>query len=313
MIISVGKKVDTRRALNFGTHNGIFHCDEVVAMAILEIAHMETKVHVVRTRVPEELKKLDIAVDIGGGMFDHHMAGFNACRKTGEKYASAGLVWRQFAEKAIKNVMAEEGISIDDDGIAKIKEQIDKKIIIPVDMEDNGESEGNSSHMFSFIPKYLPSWLKDPDYDEAFGRVEAMVCDILVEIVRNEIVQIVTEQELQKKCDSIKDEILQIPAQTMPWVEYVVDYNKAHNNKVKFVVFRYHAGGWAAQCVPPSMEEKFKQLVPFPKEWAGGNEETLPGISGIQEATFCHNGCFFARARTKYAIIEMCQVAMNKA
>ena len=90
--------------------------------------------------------------------------------------------------------------------------------------------------------------------------------------------------------DHIKDGILEIPAQTMPWVEYVVEYNKIHNNKVKFVIFRYPAG-----------------------EWAGGNEKTLPEISGIKEATFCHNGCFFARARMKCAIIEMCHIAMNKA
>ena len=309
MIIGVGENSNAKCTMNFGTHNGIFHCDEVVGIATLEIAHMNTNAYVVRTRNLDELNKLDIVIDIGGGMFDHHMAGFNVCRTTGEKYASAGLVWNDFAEKAIRNVMIEEGISIDDNDINTIKKQIDKEFIIPVDMEDNGEKVTN--HTFSFIPKFLPSWMEIPNYDEAFGRVESIVSGILKEIIKDKIVQVATKKELEKRYNCIDDGILEIPAQTMPWLEDVVGYNESHNYKVKFVIFPYPAGGWAAQSVPPSIAQKFKQLVSFPKEWAGGNEKTLPEISGIQDATFCHNGRFFARAKTKESILKMCRIAMS--
>ncbi len=309
MIIEVGKTASTKCTLSFGTHNGIFHCDEVLGIAILEIAHMETDACVVRTRNLDELNKLDIIIDIGGGIFDHHMAGFDVCRPTGEKYASAGLVWRGFAEEAIKNVMTEEGISINTDEILTIKEQIDREVIIPVDMEDNGEKI--SSHTFNFIPKFLPSWLETPNYDDAFSRVEAIMFDILKEIIKNKVVQVVTKRELQKRYKCINDGILEIPAQTMPWLEDVIKYNNNHNYDVKFVIFPYPAGGWAAQSVPPSIKRKFEQLVAFPKTWAGGNEKTLPQISGIQDATFCHNGRFFARANTKLSIIKMCKIAMR--
>ncbi len=309
MIIGVGENSNTKCTMNFGTHNGIFHCDEVVGIAILEIAHINTDVYVVRTRSLDELNKLDIVIDIGGGMFDHHMAGFNVCRITGEKYASAGLVWKEFAEEAIKNVVNEEGIAINDNEIKEIKEKIDREVIIPVDMEDNGEKI--KSHTFSFIPKFLPSWLETPNYDYAFSRVEAIVFGILKEIIKDKVVQVATKKELQKRYNCIDDGILEIPAQTMPWLEDVVGYNESHNYRVKFVIFPYPAGGWAAQSVPPSIEKKFEQLVSFPKEWAGGNEKTLPKISGIQDATFCHNGCFFARAKSKQSVIEMCKIAMN--
>ena len=309
MIIGVGENSNTKCTMKFGTHNGIFHCDEVVGIATLEIAHMNTDAYVVRTRNIDELNKLDIVIDIGGGMFDHHMAGFNVCRSTGEKYASAGLVWREYAEKAIRNVMAEEGISIDDDEIKVIKEQIDREIIIPVDMEDNGEKVSN--HTFSFIPKFLPSWLETPNYDDAFSIVEGIVVSILKKIIKDKVIQVATKKELEKRYDCIDDGILEIPAQTMPWLEDVVSYNEGHDYIVKFVIFPYPAGGWAAQSVPPSIEKKFEQLVSFPKEWAGRNEKTLPAISGIQDATFCHNGCFFARAKTKESILKMCRIAMD--
>lgn len=309
MIIGVGENINTKCIMKFGTHNGIFHCDEVVGIAILEIAYIHTDTYVVRTRNLDELNKLDIVIDIGGGMFNHHIPGFNVCRPTGEKYASAGLVWKEFAEETIKNVMTEEGMSINEDEIKVIKEQIDKEIIVPVDMEDNGEKISN--HTFSFIPKFLPSWLGTPNYDDAFNRVQAIVFDILKEIIKDKVVQVAAKKELQKRYDFINDGILEIPTQTMPWLEDVVSYNESHDYRVKFVIFPYPAGGWAAQSVPPSIEKKFEQLISFPKEWAGGNEKTLPEISGIIDATFCHNGCFFARAKSKDAILKMCRIAMN--
>lgn len=316
MIISIGEKVNRECTLNFGTHNGIFHCDDVMAMAILEMAHMENDIHVVRSR-NLELNKLDIVVDIGGGMFDHHMAGFNVRRPTGKKYASAGLVWEKFAEKAIRNVANEQGISIDDKTIQLFKEQIDQEIIIPIDFEDNGpdpedEETEFGEHTFSFVSKFLPTFLEVQDFDTAFINVEHVVFEILKGIVKNKIIQVATKPYLQKRFEEYeKDGILEVSAQTVDWLEEVVKYNEIHDYSIKFVIFPYPAGGWAAQCVPPSISKRMNQLVPFPKEWAGGDEKTLPKISGVQDATFCQNGLFFARAKTKQSIIEMCKIAMS--
>lgn len=311
MINGVGPTRTKKCALHFGTHNGIFHRDDVFATSILEMAYMKTTAYVVRTRDLDELSALDIVVDIGGGKFDHHMPGFNECRPTGEKYASAGLVWRAFAEKAIKNVMLEVGTSIRDDEIQVIKEQIDREIIIPIDLEDNGEKVGQ--HTFSFITQFVPTWLEAPDYDSAFMQVEAIVFSMLKAIIKNMIVNFATKPELETRIQNnlSSDGILELPAQTIQWLDGVTSYNKENNNFIKFVFFPYPAGGWAAQSVPPSIEEEFEQLVPFPKEWAGLNEKTLPQISGIPDASFCHNGCFFVRAQTKQSVIEMCRIAMN--
>lgn len=312
MIMSIGEMANREYPFNWGTHSGIFHCDEVVGIAILEMAFMEDSVHVVRTRVPAILKTLDIVIDIGGGEFDHHMAGFDTRRPTGEKYASAGLVWDRFAEKAILNVCYVENIPTNHSTVQTIKEQIDREIIIPVDLEDNGKDVG--THTFSFIPTYLPSWLDStPDYDKEFRRVERIVYNILKHIIKDKAVKIMTGKELLQKCSEVDNGILEIAAQTVPWLEAVIGYNQDHDSKINFVIFPYSAGGWAAQSVPPSIEEKFQQLVPFPKEWADGNEKTLPEISGISGATFCHNGLFFARAETKQDVIAMCEVAISRA
>lgn len=309
MIKGIGGRYSAECAMNFGTHNGIFHCDEVVGIAILDLVYNDIDTYIVRTRNLDELKKLDIVIDVGGGMFDHHISGFNVRRTSGVKYASAGLVWKEYAEKAIRSVMNDEKMYIDYDDIEMIKKQIDEEIIVKVDMEDNGEEAG--THLFSFITEFLPSWTENSDYDGAFHNVESIVVEVLRKIIKNKIVQIMTSIEIRRRLTCVDDGILEIPAQNMPWIEEVVLYNRVHNYNVKFVVFPYPAGGYAAQSVPPSIEKKFEQLVSFPQKWAGGNEYTLPQITGIKDATFCHNGCFFVRAKTKKAIIEMCKLAMD--
>jgi len=254
MIMSIGEIPRREYTFNFGTHSGIFHCDEVVGMAILEMAFMSDLLHVVRTRDSTILQTLTIVIDIGGGKFDHHMAGFDKCRPSGEQYASAGLVWDKYAEKAILNVCHVESIPTNHNIVNAIKEQIDREIIIPVYLEDNGIDVG--THTFSFIPTYLPSYLDTKqNYDMAFSKVEKIAYDILKHIIKDKAVKLVTAKEFQE-CAKVANGILEISAQSVPWLESITQYNKSNDFKIKFVIFPYPSGGWAAQCVPPSTEEK---------------------------------------------------------
>lgn len=55
--------------LKIGTHNGPFHCDEVLAVAMLKLLPEHEKASVVRTRDEALLAECDIVVDVGG-VFD---------------------------------------------------------------------------------------------------------------------------------------------------------------------------------------------------------------------------------------------------
>ena len=212
MSVGVGEIANLRCPLNFGTHNGIFHCDELIGMTILEMAHMTTDIYVVRSRDLVELSKLSIVIDVGEGKFDHHGKDFNQCRPTGEKYASAGLMWKVFAEQAIKNVANEVGVSIGTDTMKVFKEEIDREIIVPIDIEDN---EGkHTNHVFSFIPKLCPIWLQTQNFDIAFKKAEVIAFDILKAIIKDKIAQAAAPKELQKRYRDIKNGILEIPSQT---------------------------------------------------------------------------------------------------
>lgn len=321
MDIKVFKSVPKEpERLIIGTHNGIFHSDEVVAIAIMCIAH-NNKVCIVRTRDSEELNKCDVLVDIGGGYYDHHQPGGNGKRASGIPYASAGLVWYELGCSVIHSLWAKNSTFRDE--YTKICDSIDDDIISKVDAEDNGISI--VPHLFSFIKNFLPDWTAGvhPDYDAAFH--EAL--SVVIKILRNEIMARVSAVSAEEEINSLlnSDEkdvnghtplfsnVLKLPCQTIPWKESVIKHNaqvSEDSKVVKFVIFPYPAGGWAAQCVPPSMEKEFEQLVPFPKEWSGLTSK-LPEISGIPDAVLCHNGRFFARAESYLSIRKMCALAID--
>lgn len=315
-----------------GTHGGIGHSDETVAVGILCLLHEGKEICIIRTRDMEELSKCDICVDVGGGEFDHHQKGFDICREDGVLYASAGLIWKEFGEELIAKLLAKHFSEILDGGYQlqniphEVWKIIDADVMSLVDAEDNGISVEN--HCFSYISSFLPLWF-NTNFDEQFLKVLKVTIDMLEQRILHTAQSCIAEiiltqswhrrgtiEELTEGKCTFAGNILSISSQTIPWVEKVIEFNKSiftpflKEDSINFVIFPYPAGGWAAQCVPPSIEKKFDKRIPFPKEWAGQTDK-LPEVSGVDDATFCHNGCFFVRAKTKKSVIEMCKLAME--
>ncbi len=151
MINVVKEKIysqDNTNIYYIGTHNGIFHCDEVVAIAMMAIIleKANASVNVIRSRDMELLKRdANILIDVGFGKFDHHQKGGNGERSNGVKYASAGLIWNKFGD-GIVNLLSNK---LETDEITEIANIIDQEIVQKIDMEDNGQLR--TTHPFQFI------------------------------------------------------------------------------------------------------------------------------------------------------------------
>lgn len=304
---------DNEINLRVGTHNGIFHCDEVIAISILNILFNEVKdIEVIRSRNLELLKNnTSMMIDIGGGMFDHHQKGGNGQRENGIQYASSGLIWRTYGIEVIE--LLSEG-KLDKISIEKIFEIVDNDIIQNIDKEDNGQ--GNVVHPFQFIKEFLPNWYEEEkDYDKCFEECANLSSKILGKIIKGYVSNEVAMCEICSRLSNLEtcnNGILVLPSQTIPWLETIIDYNKNESdNGIDFVVFPYPDGGYALQCVPPSMEDIFLQRISLPKDWAG-ETTNLANISGVDSATFCHRGRFFARAGLFSDVIKMCNLARNE-
>lgn len=314
ILSSLTSVTDRENRLTIGTHNGIFHADEVVACAILCLLNFTMSVQILRTRDLKMLSQCDICVDVGGGNFDHHQAGFHKTRENGIKYASAGLIWKCYGRQLISLFLDKyfpKAYDIDIDAVFK---NFDKSFIAPVDCEDNGIE---ATHCFSFISSFLPLWFnnKQSDFDNRFKKALITTISVLEETLKTTIGKEISKNIIEnnwKNRDYFHNGILEIPSQTIMWLEAVININASTKmNKINFVIFPYPNGGWAAQCVPPSLKNKYGKRIPFPRNWAGQTDK-LPELSTIDGATFCHNGCFFVRASTKKAVIEMCNIAFSK-
>ncbi len=303
-----------RNVLLIGTHNGIFHIDEVVACAILCLLYCHRTIWILRTRDDAMLAKCDICVDIGGGKYDHHQKGFCRTRKSGVKYASAGLVWESNGYILLTLILAKYFSKLKCN-IVSVFETFDASVISLVDCEDNGIDV--EKHCFSFISSFLPLWF-DTNFDNQFREVLETTITVLEQELKTAIAKEISKDivtENWNNTDCFQQGILEIPAQTIFWTEPAIEINasvKNHEREINFVIFPYPAGGWAAQCVPPSLEDKFGQKIPFPAKWAGQTDK-LAEISGVDGATLCQNGRFFARANSKQAIIKMCELATKDA
>lgn len=313
MINVVKEKIynqDNTNIYYIGTYNGIFHCDEVVAIAMMEIIleKVNASVNVIRSRDMELLKRdANILIDVGFGQFDHHQKGGNGERSNGVKYASAGLIWNKFGE-GIVNLLSNK---LETDEITEIANIIDQEIVQKIDMEDNGQLR--TTHPFQFIKSFLPSWNEEADYDKNFEECVNVVKDVLTKVIKNYISVYLAKKEINNRINDNNyhiENMLILPNQTIPWEDIIINLNE-NGNEIDFVVFKYPNGGYAIQCVPKSIEDKFSQRISFPEEWAG-ETINLPNITSLKSATFCHNGRFFARADLFEDIIEMGRMATNK-
>lgn len=172
--------------LVIGTHNGIFHADEIVACAILCLLHFTRAVKILRTRNFHILSQCDICVDVGEGAFDHHQAGFHKTRENGIKYASAGLVWESYGRQLITLFLDNYFPKTNNIDIDAVFKNFDQSIISPVDCEDNGIE---ATHYFSFVSSFLPLWFnnKQTDFNNRFKKALVTTITVLEEALKTTI------------------------------------------------------------------------------------------------------------------------------
>lgn len=106
------------KSYKIGTHNGSFHCDEVLACAMLKLLPQYKDATIVRDRKQEVLDTCDIVVDVGGVFdpavhrYDHHQKTFAHSvsslvpgKRFVTKLSSAGLVYVHFGKDIIRQVL----------------------------------------------------------------------------------------------------------------------------------------------------------------------------------------------------------------
>ena len=286
------------------THNGSFHADDVFAVATLFL--VEKMPTVLRTRDRELIEHGHYVVDVGGkynpskNQFDHHQEGGAGERKNHIPYASFGLVWKKFGEILCKN--------------KKIANKIDKVLVQPIDANDNGvdivtqkETGLYPYDMRAMIDSFRPTWKENATFDEYFIKAVSYAKLIIERLIietsdREDGVRLVIEAY-----NKSKDKRLIEVGERWPWEMVLNDLLEP-----LFVIYEIKADQtWGLKTIRDDILSYSTARKKLPESWAGKRDKKLEKITGIKGSMFCHNERFLAVAKTKSAILQLAQIALN--
>lgn len=284
------------------THPGVFHADDVCAIAWLRICGVTAPVER-RNPTVDDLNDSEIlVVDVGGehaparGNFDHHQRGGAGSRWDSEvPYAAFGLVYDRFQPAD-----------------AAVAQRFHDRVVLPVDAADCGwgTQEGTRPNLsFSaVIAGFNPGpSVSAAERDAAFETATAFARQVLENELRAAADFVAAKQAVMEastasgtvvsSANPAAERVL-VLKKFVPWGEHI--FNRPDEANLLYVVFPSERGGWMVQQVPKS-PGSFEGRKPLPEPWAGLRGEELAEAAGLAThggSTFCHPGRFVAGAET---------------
>jgi uncharacterized UPF0160 family protein len=280
------------------THDGNFHADDVFSIAALKCIF--PSFNLIRTRDAEIISRADVVLDVGGeydpesGRFDHHQRGGAGEREDGTPYSSFGLIWKKYGLEICQ-------------GNQEIANSVDSSLVSTIDAIDCGYVKGVATgiSLSHTISMFNPTWQEEGDFDTCFNEAVAFAACVLARFIASANGGISAKAIVAKAIDDAEDPRVIVLEKYTPWKRTV----HALSEMALFVVYPSPSGQWKIQTVPAELGS-FEDRKPLPKIWAGLNGKALQGVTGIDDAVFCHNGLFIAGAESFESAMKMAAIAL---
>lgn len=297
------------------THSGGFHADELLSSVILTRLFPQAKI--VRSRASEWIRPAAdrIIYDVGGAydadarIFDHHQRGA-PLREDGQPYSSFGLVWKHFGRDYLA------ASAVPETHIDAIHASFDTGFVLPIDLTDNGALSPSTAGQLAALT--LPTLLetlkpsfdnKDPEADDrAFHGALAIARSFVEASIEKKAAKLRAEALVLKAiAETGEGRVLELPL-GMPFRPAIV---KAGADHLLFVVHPRDKD-WCVTGIRRA-DDGFELRADLPAAWGGLTDGDLEAASGVEGATFCHNGRFIAAARSREAALAMAEIAVQTA
>jgi uncharacterized UPF0160 family protein len=297
------------------THSGGFHADELLSSVIL--TRLFPKALLIRSRSPEWISPAEdrVIYDVGGaydpvaGIFDHHQRGA-PLRDDGQPLSSFGLIWRHFGRDYLSEMQVPAF------HVEVLHSSFDEDFVLPIDLMDNGAmSPSVAGALAKLTLPVLMETLK-PVFDDKGSDADDRAFHDALSIARAFVEACIRQGAAKLRAESIvleaiaatgDNEVIELPI-GMPFRPAIVKAGAAH---LLFVVHPRETD-WCVTGIRKS-GDSFEQRADLPAAWAGLSGEDLVAVSGVADATFCHNGRFIAAAKTRDAALEMAKIAVAHA
>ncbi|XP_053508706.1 UPF0160 protein MYG1, mitochondrial [Ictalurus furcatus] len=316
--------------VKIGTHNGTFHCDEVLACYLLHQLPEYKDAEIIRTRDPVELAKCDIVVDVGGvydpkqHRYDHHQRSFeetfnSLCPEKPwvTRLSSAGLVYLHFGRRILSHLThLEQG----NRQLEILYDKMYENFVEEVDAVDNGISQYDGEARYTVgttlsarVSHLNPWWNSDcQDTQEGFNKAITLVGEEFLDRLhyyQNAWLpaRVVVEAaiHMRHKVDA-SGEIVLLAQGGCPWKEHLFSLEREFklDIAIKFVLYPDQNGQWRVQCVPTGLNT-FQNRLSLLEEWRGLRDDALTQFSGIPDCVFVHASGFIGGNKTKEGVLEM--------
>lgn len=287
------------------THDGSFHADEVFAIATLSLAG--EPIEVVRTRDRDTVAQADLRIDVGfrddpaTGDFDHHQRDFDRARDNGVRYASFGLIWREFGVRACA-------------GDQDVATTVDETLVQSVDANDAGQQltrplvDGvRPMTVNSIIGGFNARWDEDLSAEQERARFDAAVAlarDILAREVASAASGRRSQRVVHEAIEAATDpRVVELPINA-PWKQALVPAT----SEALFVIYPKRQG-FGLEAVPLELGS-FENRRDLPAAWGGLEGDDLVAVTGVRDALFCHAKRFLAVARSHAGIEQLAGLAL---
>jgi len=307
------------------THNGVFHADDALAMAIIKMMAViwMMQVEIIRTRDPEVIATADIVFDVGGvydpekGRFDHHQRGCEAAWKDGTRLSSAGMVWLKHGLELVKDKCRFEDMTEAEKH--EVWEEVYKTCLMHVDNLDNGQGDltkktlSDATLSAAIADFNCGGNASEEDHFLAFQDAVAFASGVLSRRIWQCMEDV--KQRMSLRSQHVGDVVvLDAPMDAVIVAEALP--------QAKLIIMPQF-GQWMVVCVPPSREERFSQRLPFPESFAGLRGPALAGVlakgpaqdeAAADEAgaaCFVHGVRFCGGMRSQEAALDLAQQVLK--
>ena len=287
------------------THDGSFHADEVFAIAALGL--LGEPIEVLRTRDREVLASADVRVDVGfrydpaTGDFDHHQREFDGVRENGIRFASFGLIWREFGVRVCE-------------GDPEVADAVDASLVQGVDANDTGQqlSESLVDGVYPLTVNGVIGGFNARWDETLVPEQERLRFDEAVDLARGILAREVLSAASGRRSARIVQEaiaaapdprLIEIPVNA-PWKQVLVPAAP----EALYIIYPKRQG-FGLEAVPRELGS-FENRRDLPDAWGGLEGDDLVAVTGVPDALFCHAKRFLVVASSHEGIEQLARLAL---
>ena len=332
-------KVRAKKTLRIGTHNEVFHADDV--MAVVMTQNLITKlggnctIHRIDRKNQQVLDSMDVLLDVGreldprNGRFDHHQPNGTLFRikqfgRIGLPLSTCGLIWHAVGMVLTGEAECATPESTDTHAFFKT----DRELVQGIDASDNGalmpngycfrhpeygqqEDFGAPMHLSKILGMFNSGDIHNAELQ--FQKFNVAM-DMAQTVLENSLADAKTFATARPKLetaleqDRSQPEIL-VLKEHIRWSEHISYADKSGEVKIVIAPVSGLDDEWNIHIV----RRNGKLTLPAaPLHWRGLEGKNLSRNANVEGLVFCHSCGHLIRARSKQVAIKVAEILLRK-